>query len=251
MCAEGFSSLLKKAEDDGSIKGVTICHNAPSVSHLLFADDSLIVFRANGEDAQQLQSLLQVYEQCSGQKINKDKTAVMFSANVREEDKQEVMNALNIPRETANERYLGLPVFIGKSRRKAFEFLKDRIWKRMQGWKEKMLSNAGKEILIKAVAQAIPTYAMGCFEITKDLCDQISAMICRYWWSSQEKEKKLHWIRWEKLMRPKGEGGLGFKDIYTFNLAMLARQGWWLVQNKESLCCRILGAKYFPGGDVL
>ena len=251
LCAEGFSSLLKKAEDDGSIKGVTICHNAPSVSHLLFADDSLIVFRANGEDAQQLQSLLQVYEQCSGQKINKDKTAVMFSANVREEDKQEVMNALNIPRETANERYLGLPVFIGKSRRKAFEFLKDRIWKRMQGWKEKMLSNAGKEILIKAVAQAIPTYAMGCFEITKDLCDQISAMICRYWWSSQEKEKKLHWIRWEKLMRPKGEGGLGFKDIYTFNLAMLARQGWWLVQNKESLCCRILGAKYFPGGDVL
>ena len=221
------------------------------MSHLLFADDSLIVFRANGEDAQQLQSLLQVYEQCSGQKINKDKTAVMFSANVREEDKQEVMNALNIPRETANERYLGLPVFIGKSRRKAFEFLKDRIWKRMQGWKEKMLSNAGKEILIKAVAQAIPTYAMGCFEITKDLCDQISAMICRYWWSSQEKEKKLHWIRWEKLMRPKGEGGLGFKDIYTFNLAMLARQGWRLIQNKESLCCRILGAKYFPGGDVL
>jgi len=206
LCAEGFSSLLKKAEDDGSIKGVTICHNAPSVSHLLFADDSLIVFRANGEDAQQLQSLLQVYEQCSGQKINKDKTAVMFSANVREEDKQEVMNALNIPRETTNERYLGLPVFIGKSRRKAFEFLKDRIWKRMQGWKEKMLSNAGKEILIKAIAQAIPTYAMGCFEITKDLCDQISAMICRYWWSSQEKEKKLHWIRWEKLMRPKGEG---------------------------------------------
>ena len=82
-------------------------------------------------------------------------------------------------------------------KKKAFEHLKDRIWKRIQGWKEKMLSNAGKEVLIKAVAQAIPTYAMSCFEITKELCDDISAMICRYWWSSQEKEKKIHWISWE------------------------------------------------------
>jgi len=126
--------------------------------------------------------------------------SIIILKNTSQNSKQEVMQALDIldiPRETANERYLGLPVYIGKSKKKAFEHLKDRIWKRIQGWKEKMLSNAGKEVLIKAVAQAIPTYAMGCFEITKELCDDISAMICRYWWSSQEKEKKIHWISWE------------------------------------------------------
>jgi len=56
----------------------------------------------------------------------------------------------------------------------------------------KMLSNAGKEILVKVVAQAIPTFAMGCFDITKELCDEINSMICKYWWSNMEKENKMH-----------------------------------------------------------
>ena len=73
------------------------------------------------------------------------------------------MEALSIRSETMNERYLGLPVFIGRSRSNVFSYLKDRIWQRIQGWKERLLSRAGKEILIKVVAQAIPVFAMGLF----------------------------------------------------------------------------------------
>jgi hypothetical protein len=50
----------------------------------------------------------------------------------------------------------------------------------LQGWKEKLLSKVGKEILIKVVAQAIPTYAMSCFDLTKTLCDDIGTMIGRF-----------------------------------------------------------------------
>ena len=81
ICAEGFSALLHQAERDGSLQGIKVCPNAPSVSHLLFADDSLILFRAKEEDAQQLQHILNLYEECSGQMINKDKSAIMFSPN--------------------------------------------------------------------------------------------------------------------------------------------------------------------------
>ena len=80
-----------------------------------------------------------------------------------------------------NERYLGLPVFVGKSRSSVFDYLKERIWQRIQGWKEKLLSKAGKEVLIKAVAQAIPIFAMACFDITKEMCNQISSMIAWFW----------------------------------------------------------------------
>jgi hypothetical protein len=92
---------------------------------------------------------------------------------------------------------------------------------------------------------------MGCFEITKGLCEQISSMICRYWWNQQEGKHKIHWLRWEKMMKPKSEGGLGFRDIYAFNLEMLAKQSWSLIQDPDSLCSRILKAKYFPSSSCL
>jgi hypothetical protein len=95
-------------------------------------------------------------------------------------------------------------------------------------------------VLIKAVAQAIPTFATGCFDITKEMCDQISSMIGRFWWSNQEKDNKMHWLRWEILTKPKGEGGLGFREIRIFNLAMLAKQGWRLIQNPDSLFAQVL-----------
>ena len=103
----------------------------------------------------------------SGQTINKDKSAVLFSRNTRSRDRRDVKDSLQIVKEAMNDRYLGLPVNVGNDRAKTFAYLKDRIWQRIQGWKEKMLSRVGKEILIKAVAQAIPTFAMGCFDLTR------------------------------------------------------------------------------------
>lgn len=134
--------------------------------------------------------------------------------------------------------------------KEAFRYIKDRIWSRIQGWREKLLSKAGKEILIKAVAQAIPTYAMSCFDLTKEFCDELSTMICRYWWSQQEKDK-MHWLSWDKLLQPKKDGGLGFRDLYHFNMAMLGKKIWRLIQNPETLCARLLKARYFPYGDIL
>jgi len=161
------------------------------------------------------------------------------------------MNALDIAVEARNGKYLGLPVYMGRSKEKTFSYLKDRVWKRIQGWKEKLLSRAGKEILIKAVAQAIPSYAMSCFDLTKTLCDAISAMICRFWWAQQDNEHKMHWVSKEKLCTRKEKGGLGFRDLHLFNIAMLARQGWRLISNPESLCAQVLRARYFPNGDLL
>jgi hypothetical protein len=140
---------------------------------------------------------------------------------------------------------------VGNNKAQIFSYLKDRVWQRIQGWKEKLLSNAGKEIMIKTVAQTIPTYAMGCFDITKEVCDQISRQICRFWWNQNDRENKMHWLSWEKLKKSKKQGGLGFRDVHAFNMAMLAKQSWRLIQNPRSLCTEILKAKYYRDGDLL
>lgn len=72
ICAEGFSELLNAVERGGSLEGVTICQDAPSITHLLFADDSLLLLKADEGNASHLQHVLQLYEECSGQVINKD-----------------------------------------------------------------------------------------------------------------------------------------------------------------------------------
>lgn len=121
----------------------------------------------------------------------------------------------------------------------------------IKGWKIKLLSKAAKEILIKAVLQAVPTYAMACFDLTKSLCDSISQMVCKFWWANQDEDDRHHWVSWEKMTLPKEQGGLGFRDLHSFNMAMLSRQIWRLIQAPESLCARVLQAKYFPEGDIL
>ena len=106
--------------------------------------------------------------------------------------------------------YLGLPTLIGRKKYDIFSFLKERVWKKIQGWKEKLLSRAGKEVLIKAVAQSILTYTMRVFQIPGN---ELDAMCARFWWGQVGEEQKIHCKSWNFLTQPKKMGGMGFWDL--------------------------------------
>lgn len=116
---------------------------------------------------------------------------------------------------------------------------------------EKLLSAAGKEFLIKAVAQALPVYSMACFRIPRGLCESITSIIRQFWWGSKEGKRKPCWVAWDIMTRPKHLGGLGFRDMEIFNLALLARQAWRVLNDPPSLSSRILKAAYFPDTSLL
>lgn len=145
-----------------------------------------------------------------------------------------------------HEKYLGLPSLVGKNKRNSFNDIKENLGKKLAGWKEKMLSKVGKEVLIKAVGQAIPTYTMSCFKIQDSLCDDLTSIIRNFWWGQKVDEKKIAWLSWEKMCEQKSNGGMGFKKLKQFNLTLLAKQGWRLQTDHTSLVYKVLEAKYFP-----
>ena len=81
-----------------------------------------------------------------------------------------------------HEKYLGLPPLVAQSKLNTFNDLKEKLGNKLSGWKEKLLSNASKEIIIKSVAQAIPSYTMSCFKLLDALCDELASMVRRFWW---------------------------------------------------------------------
>lgn len=66
-----------------------------------------------------------------------------------------------------------------------------KFGKKLAGKKEKMLFEAGKEVLIKAVAQVIPTYTMNCFKIPNSVYEYLTSMIWNFWWGQKKDEKKI------------------------------------------------------------
>lgn len=121
LCAETFSVLQQRAELDQSIEGVQTCPGAPRINHLIFADDSRIVMKATAASANRLQEILALYESQSGQKINRDKSSAFFSKGTSIVTKHQVLQALGMPRESKNKRYLGLPVHLRAEKSIEFE----------------------------------------------------------------------------------------------------------------------------------
>jgi hypothetical protein len=194
---------------------------------------------------------LEKYEEASGQKLNKDKTSIFFSRNTSPEKREEISRLSGLSATQCYEKYLGLPTMVGRSRYQAFKGIQDRVWTRLNDWKIKFLSQAGKEILIKAVIQAIPTYTMSVFLLPNSLCKELNSLMERFWWGHKDNNSKIHWMSWEKMGVSKDQGGLGFRDLCMFNKALLAKQMWRIWKNPDSLVAKIMKAKYFPHSSVM
>jgi hypothetical protein len=150
----------------GLVMGIRVALSAPMVSHLFFVDDSLLLFKANRENAETVNNALDLYNRASGQQVNLEKLSIHFAKGCSNATCGEIKAILQVHNEALSERYLGMPTDVGSFVSKAFSYLKDREWKKVQGWMEPCLSAGGKEVLIKAVAQAIPTIRCRalCFE---------------------------------------------------------------------------------------
>ncbi|GMJ04391.1 hypothetical protein HRI_004108300 [Hibiscus trionum] len=210
LCGEGLSSLLRQEHVD---IGIRITRAAPRVTHLFFADDNLIFGEATTSCAAKLWNLLGLYESCSGQVVNFDKSGIFFSANCIEDNQNDIRRILRITSNLCPEKYLGLPTMVGQNKKKAFMTLRDRFIACISSWSPRSLSQGGKEVYIKSILQAILTYTMSCFLLPKTFCNELESIMARFWWQNIKHKQGIHWCLWSGLCQLKEDGGLGFRDM--------------------------------------
>ncbi|KAH9802749.1 reverse transcriptase domain-containing protein [Citrus sinensis] len=205
ICAEGLSLLINHYESAGLLHGVRIARGAPSLTHLFFANDCFLFFKAIPQEAQMLKTILSLYGAASGQRVA-----------------HSICSLLGAQGTVNHGSYLGIPSFIGRSK-------------------------AGKEILLKTVAQAMPNYAMNIYLLPLELCRVLERMMNSFWWGKKGNGSGgITWMKWDRLCKPKTHGGIGFKRLHLFNVAMLGKQGWRLLTNPNTLVARLFNARYYP-----
>ncbi|KAH9717652.1 reverse transcriptase domain-containing protein [Citrus sinensis] len=222
-----------------------------TISHLLFADDSLVFTKASVDSCKNLKAIFDCYAAASGQLFNFEKSSLVFSGSIPEDRAEAIKNIFQLNVVSRHGKYLGLPSMVGRKKTSFFNEVKLKVVSKIASWQHRLFSSGGKEVLIKAVAQAIPAYAMSVFKLPLGLCDDIQKAMAKFWWRSKEDKRGIHWARWGKMSHAKSRGGLGFREMSSFNRALVAKQGWRLLQYPDLLVTRVLKARYYKETDFL
>ncbi|GKV32990.1 hypothetical protein SLEP1_g41549 [Rubroshorea leprosula] len=250
LVAEGLNGIISSAINHGLFEGIDIGNGGLKVSHLQFADDSILFGKAverniwaAKRNIWAAKSIMRIFELVSGLKINFVKSQ-LFSLNVSDEWKSKIAHILHCKQGAFPCRYLGVPIGSNNKSIALWKPLIKTFEKKLSQWKGRFLSFGGRITLLNAVLTSLPVFSMSVHLLPRGLILSLDKIRRNFLWGGGENKRKINWVAWDKVCKSKKEGGLGVKDLRNFNFALLGK--WWsrLARDDEGLVYKVIHHKY-------
>jgi len=244
LAAEGLNVLMTSVVNSNLFTGYSIGAHTPTVlSHLQFADDTLLLGVKSWANVRALRAILVLFENLSGLKVNYHKS-MLVGINIADSWLQEAASILSCKIGTIPFMYLGLPIG-GDARRLSFwDPVLDRLKSRQSEWKSRNLSYGGRLILLKSVLSSLPVYALSFFRAPAGIISSIESILINFFWGGGEDHRKTAWVDWNSICMSKEVGGLGVQRLREFNIALLGKWCWRCLVGREGLWFKVLSSRY-------
>jgi hypothetical protein len=241
--------MISHANVAGHVKGV-VSHLIPGgISHLQFADDTMLLIEPSNLGSANLKLLLLSFENMSRLKINLSKNEVVI-AGVSDEEKGRMADLPNCKLGSFPITYLGMPVSNKALRVLDWAFLTGKVGHRVNPWQGLFLASARKLELTNSYLSSLRMFAMSLYLLYDATHAAFDKVRSRFFWEEVGPKHKYHMVDWATVCKPKEYGGLGILNTRRMNIALMLKWIWKLYQNAEGLWVDLLKAKYLGNNEL-
>ncbi|XP_071726422.1 uncharacterized protein [Rutidosis leptorrhynchoides] len=249
IAAEGLNILSKVAVSKGLYKGVEVGAEKVVISHLQYADDTIFFGEWSRRNARNLMYLLECFEKASGLKVNYNKSQ-LYGIGVNCSEVENLASWCNCQAGSLPFIYLGLPVGSNMKKLESWNPVIDKFTKRLADWRARSVSFGGRLTLVKSVLSSLPLYYFSLFRAPPCVLKKLECVRRSFFWGGSGSNKKVSWVKWEKLLLPHEEGGLNIKSLFCKNLALLCKWWWRFISETNTLWINVIRSIYGHYGGL-
>jgi len=249
VVAEGLNGIVRQSLKERLLTGLKFGRDEIELAILQFTDDTVFLCEDSYNNVVTLKAILRGFEVASGLKINFYKSK-LAGINVLRHNMACYTKTLNCAQMSISFKYLGLEVGGNPRKKKFWDPVVNNLKARLNVWKGRFLSMAGRICLIKFVLTAIPLYYLSLFRAPVAVCKSITRIQRRFLWGWGKEKEPISWVSWKMVCKPREEGGLGLRDIQNFNIALLPKWKWRLIGEEKGRWKEMVVSKYGSGSEV-
>ncbi|KAL2923049.1 LINE-1 retrotransposable element ORF2 protein [Bienertia sinuspersici] len=244
---EYLSRIMAQLVEDPKFKLHPRCRGI-KLTHMCFADDLIMCCKGEKESVDRLLKCFMIFSMTSGLKANSNKTE-MYSCGMKKADEDQILAESGFRKGGLPFKYLGVPICSKMINARHCEILVEKMTAQIRIWSSRNISYAGRCQLINSVLLSIHQYWAQVFVLPSSVLHQIEQVCRAYLWSGQWNSHKPGYISWENVCKPKKEGGLGFRDIHSWNVATMGKHSWAIATKQDSLWLKWINSVYLKGRD--